>query len=105
MATLEWLGGLVAGNRAGLREILLCAGIDDSNPLLVAGMEDYPVSYSAVLNVEGPRDIDQNEREVVAVSTELAQSALDIGAILLVCSDLPSNAAAMHEAVRLPIVE
>ena len=66
-------------------------------------MEDYPASHSAIVNVEGPRDFDEDERAVVAGATELVQSDPDIGAILLVCSDLPSYAAAMQEAARLPI--
>jgi len=99
------VGALVPDSRDDLTEILMCAGIDESIPLVIAGLEDCPAFYSAVVKLQDPRDTDQEEREVVAVAAQLVESNPDIGAILLECSDLPPYAAAVQEAVRLPVFD
>ena len=99
------VGALVPDSRDDLTEILACAGIDDSIPIVIAGLEDCPAFYSAVVKLEGPRDTDTEEREVVAVAAKLVEGHPDVGAILLECSDLPPYAAAVQEMVRLPVFD
>jgi hypothetical protein len=45
------------------------------------------------------------EHEVVSVARRLVEADPDIGAFLLECSCLPPYAAAVHEAVRLPVFD
>ena len=99
------VGAIVPDSREDLGEILACAGIDETTPLVIAGMEDYSAFYSAIVELKGPRDTDAEEREVVAVARELVSSDPSIGAILLECSDLPPYAAAVQEAIRLPVFD
>jgi len=50
-------------------------------------------------------DVKRLETEVVEVATKLIKENPDIGAIVLECSDMPPFAAAIHEAVNLPIFD
>ena len=45
------------------------------------------------------------EEEVVTVATKLVKENPDIGAIVLECSDMPPFAAAIQEAINLPIFD
>jgi Asp/Glu/hydantoin racemase len=99
------VGAVVPDSHDVPKEILTSAGIDDSIPLVIAGLENLSAFYAAIVNLEGARDTDAEEREVVAVARNLVQADPDIGAILLECSCLPPYAAAVQEAVRLPVFD
>jgi len=81
-------------------------GIDESVPIVIAGMEGMK-EFPTVFNKEERLVTDTKilEEEVVTVATKLIKENPDIGAILLECSDMPPFAAAIQEAVNLPIFD
>ena len=99
------IGVVVADSRYIRKEILINAGIDDSIPLVIVGMEDQPAFFSAIMEEAGTLDSDAIEREVVRVARNLVEANPDIGALLLECSALPPYGAAVQEAVRLPVFD
>ena len=99
------VGAIVADSRYIRKEILINAGIDDSIPLVIGGMEDQPSFWSQVMKEDGTLDSDALEREVVEVARDLVQDNPDIGAMLLECSCLPPYGAAVQEALLLPVFD
>ena len=99
------VGAVVADSRYIRKEILVHAGIDDSIPLVIGGMQDQPAFWSAIMKEEGTLDSDAVEREVVGVARDLVQANPGIGALLLECSCLPPYSAAVQEAVHLPVFD
>jgi len=99
------VGAVVADSRYIRKEILVNAGIDDSIPLVIGGMENQLAFWSAIMEEEGTQDSDAIEREVVEVARDLVQATPDIGALLLECSVLPPYGAAVQEAVHLPVFD
>lgn len=102
--------GAIVANKPYLRmETLQNAGIADTSRLVITGMENSPAFRSAVIEQENkdekPLDTDAVAQEVVGVATALVEANPDIGAILLECSCLPPYAAAVHEALRLPVFD
>jgi len=101
--------GIVTAHAGAMREnqrlFFDGAGIDDSIPVVLAGMEDKPAFLNEMIREGGTIDTDDIEREVVEVASALVQTNPDIGAIVLECSDLPPYAAAVQEAVRLPVFD
>jgi hypothetical protein len=53
----------------------------------------------------GSYNIDIGKREVVEIVKQACNQHLDIGAVLLECTDLPPHAAAIQAAVNLPIFD
>ena len=99
------IGAIVADSRYIREEILISAGIDDSIPLVMGGMEDRPSFWSQIMREDGTLDSDALEREVVEVAGDLVQNNPDIGAMLLECSCLPPYGAAVQEALHLPVFD
>ena len=99
------VGIVVADSRRMSKQILHNAGVDDSIPIAIGGMENQPAFWSAIIEENGSLDSDAVEREAVAVASELVRSNADIGALHLECSDLPPYAAAIQEAVHLPVFD
>lgn len=99
------VGAVVADSRYIRKETLVNAGIDDSIPLVIAGMEDQPAFFSAIMEEAGTLDSDAIEREVVRVVRNLVEANADVGALLLECSALPPYGAAVQEAVHLPVFD
>jgi hypothetical protein len=99
------VGAIVADSRYIRQEILTNAGVNDSVPLIIYGMQDQPAFWAAVMREDGILDTDAVEREVVLVAQTMVSEFPDIGAILLECSCLPPYATAVQEAVRLPIFD
>lgn len=99
------VGAVVADSRYLRSEILVNAGIDDSMPLVIRGMEDQPAFWSAIMEEDGTLDSDALEREVVGVARDLVQANPDVGALLLECSSLPPYGAAVQNAVHLPVFD
>jgi hypothetical protein len=102
------IGALVADSRYIRKQLLSNCGIDESIPLVIAGLEDRtktPAFASGIRYAEGTLDTDAIEREVVSVASELVEANPGIGAILLECSCLPAYAAAVQEAVHVPVFD
>lgn len=99
------IGALVGNSRYVTRKVLAGAGIDESIPIVIAGMEDQPAFRSAIILENGVLDSDAIEQEAVSMAKQLKQDHPDIGAVFLECSDLPPYAAAIQEAVHLPVFD
>jgi hypothetical protein len=98
--------GIVTANGKTLTEKHLeiaTNGIDI--PVAVAGLEDQPCFYDAIHAEKGTLDFDKVEQEVVQVTQGLVQENDGVRAILFECTDLPPYAAAVQEAVGLPVFD
>ena len=74
-------------------------------PIAVAGLEDQPYFYDAIHAEKGSLDFDAVEKEVVQVTQDLIKDNDNIKSILFECTDLPPYAAAVQEAVGLPVFD
>ncbi len=74
-------------------------------PIKIAGMEDQKHFYDAIHAEKGELDFEEVEREVVEVATNLVREDETIRAILFECTDLPPYAAAVQEALNLPVFD
>ena len=99
------IGAIVADSRYIRKEILENAGIDDSIPLVIGGLENKQGFWSGIMKEEGILDTDLVETEVLEATTELVHNNPDIGAILLECSCLPPYAAAVQASLGLPVFD
>ena len=101
----EEVGVIVANSDALTDDHLRAAGITKSMPIRVAGMQNASHFSSAILEERGVLDSEQMEAEVVRAVKCLVDENEGVKAILLECSDLPPYAAAVQEAVHLPVFD
>jgi Asp/Glu/hydantoin racemase len=98
--------GIIAADSRGVTERHLRAvGVDESMPVKIMGMENQPNFFNAILKEQGWLDFDKAEQEVVGVARRLVEEDDQVKAILLECSNLPPYAAAVQEAVNLPVYD
>ncbi|MEA3507697.1 MAG: aspartate/glutamate racemase family protein [Synergistota bacterium] len=98
--------GIITANAGVLtREHFASTGIGDDIPIVAGGMEEQQEFRTAILEEKGTLDSDKIEREVVGVAERLVAKNPEVGAILLECSDLPPYAAAIQNAVGLPVFD
>ncbi|MBW2057064.1 MAG: aspartate/glutamate racemase family protein [Deltaproteobacteria bacterium] len=100
------IGVITASAKRLTRAYLEPVGVDESMPLVIAGLDDSD-EFNEVL-MQGRRDILDPEalrKDVVAVAKDLARGHPDVGVILLECSDLPPFAADIQKAVGLPVFD
>jgi len=98
--------GIVTANGKTLSERHLNAATNGVNvPVAIAGMEAQPHFYDAIHAEKGYLDFEKVEQEVVRVTQRLVQENDAVKAILLECTDLPPYAAAVQEAVGLPVFD
>jgi Asp/Glu/hydantoin racemase len=99
--------GIITASATRLtRAYLEPAGVDESIPLAIAGLDDSK-EFNEVL-MQGKREILDTEilkKDVVKVTRNLVELHPDVGAILLECSDLPPFAADIQEATTLPVFD
>jgi Asp/Glu/hydantoin racemase len=79
--------------------------VDSSVPLLIKGLQGKEHFVSAVIKEEGLLDSQKIEQEVVSVAEEMVAQDSKVKIILLECSMLPPYAAAVQEAVNLPVFD
>jgi len=101
----EKVGIIAADSRQVTERHLRAVGVDESMPVKVAGMENQPNFYNAILLEKGALDYAKAEQEVVGVAKRLVAEDDQVRAILLECSNLPPYAAAVQEAVNLPVYD
>lgn len=100
------VGILTASKTRLTQEFLDPAGIDDTIPYLVEGLEASTEFYACFMG--GSRtilDVDLLRREVVDIAEKFVRANPDIGALLLECSDLPPFAADIQEATGKPVFD
>ena len=101
----EKVGIIAADSRQVTERHLRAVGVDESMPVKVAGMENQPNFYNAILAEKGSLDFEKAEQEVVGVAKRLVAEDDKVKAILLECSNLPPYAAAVQVAVNLPVYD
>ena len=98
--------GIITANASCLREKHFAnTGVTPEIPISIAGMEGQPEFRTAILEEKGTLDTLKIEQEVTGVARQMLQDHPDIGSILLECSDLPPYAAAVQNAVNLPVFD
>jgi hypothetical protein len=100
------VGVITARAKRLTREYFEAVGVDESIPLVIAGLDDSN-EFSEVL-MEGKRDLldtDILRDDVVTLARDLLDRHPDVGAILLECSDLPPFAADIQGEVGLPVFD
>jgi len=98
--------GIISADARSLDAALLQAiGVADSDRLVIGGLEDQPHFYRFAIEETGELDATAVEKEVVAVAQQMVDADRHIRAILLECSLLPPYAAAVQEAVKLPVFD
>lgn len=78
------------------------AGIDESIPVVVAGLDKY---WSMVRGQNPQKRLNGFEKGVSTVAKQLVSKNPDIGAFVLECTNLPPSAAAVQEATGLPVFD
>ena len=101
----EMVGIIAADSRQMTERHLRAVGINESMPVKIVGMENQPNFCDAILNEKGVLDFERVEQEVVEMAERLVAEEDKVRAILLECSNLPPYAAAVQEAVGLPVYD
>lgn len=97
--------GVITANAPALTPDLLAAtGCDNSDKLVIQGLEDTRYFREAAIDEIGTLDSDRISEEVVAVAQQLAHNH-NLGALLLECSLLPVYGRAVEQATGLPIFD
>ncbi len=76
---------------------------DKANRIVIRGLEDGPEFGGAIMANTGRYNPAKVEAEIVEVAQKLLADNDDIGAILLECTELSPHAAAVQNAVRMPV--
>ncbi len=98
--------GVITANSESLDELVLQkSGVESSAPLLIKGLEGKEHFVSAVIKEQGVLDSQKIEQEVVSVAKEMTAQDPQVKIMLLECSMLPPYAAAVQEAVGLPVFD
>ncbi|MBW1954330.1 MAG: aspartate/glutamate racemase family protein [Deltaproteobacteria bacterium] len=98
--------GIITADAGSLDSRLLKSiGIENPEKLVIVGLENQPHFYDFAIKETGVLDTDKVEKEVVAAARHLTTRNPDIRALLLECSLLPPYAAAVQEAVDLPVFD
>jgi len=98
--------GIITANSDSLDDFVLQkAGVDASAPLLIKGLQGKEHFASAVILEEGILDSEKIEEEVVSVAEEMVAQDPKVKIVLLECSMLAPYAAAVQEAVNLPVFD
>jgi len=98
--------GIITADSASLSADLLAAvGVSDATRLVIGGLEDCRQFYQFAIEESGTLDAAAVEKEVVDLTRAMVADNPEVRAILLECSLLPPYAAAVQEAVNLPVFD
>jgi hypothetical protein len=98
--------GIITANALHLTSRhLQLAGLEDVEAAKIIGLEARPAFREAIFGGSGNFAYRAVEEEVVAAAREVVQGKGRVKAILLECSNLPPYAAAVQEAVGLPVFD
>jgi aspartate/glutamate racemase len=100
------IGIITASAKRLTWEYLKPVGVDESYPIIIAGMDDA-AEFNAVIMKETKLTMDTEtvKKEVVEVAKDLVSTHPEIGAIVLECSDMPPFAADILNAVERPVFD
>lgn len=85
-------------------DLLSCAGLDPSTPIVIRGMENEE-GWSSIVEVKPFLDQEKIENEVVEVAKRMVSENTDIGAIIFECHNLPPYGKAVQDATSLPVFD
>lgn len=97
--------GILTADAANLTPEHLRRAGGDADRLTVCGLENEPFFREAIFSGSGRLDARKVAAEVVAQARRMVTEEPAIRAILLECSNLPPYAAAVQEAVGLPVYD
>ena len=99
------VGIITADSKSLSADLLAAVGVSDPTNLVIGGMEDSRQFYQFAIEETGTLDAAAVEKEVVSLARNLVADNQQIRALLLECSLLPPYAAAVQEAVNLPVFD
>jgi hypothetical protein len=99
------VGVLTADSRCLNDDLLAAVGVSDTGRVAVAGLQNCRSFQSFAIEETGTLDKVAVEGEVVAAARRLVDEHEKVKAILLECSLLPPYAAAVQQAVNLPVFD
>lgn len=99
------VGVITADSRSLNEDMLLQMNIQEVDRVVVEGMEHRPHFSSFAIEETGGLDAEAVEAEVVSAALKLMDKSPSVGAILLECSLLPPYAAAVQQAIKLPVFD
>ena len=99
------IGILTVDSDALTDDVLSLCGAHLPGRILTAGLQHAPAFSSAFIEETGVLDFGRVQQEVVAAARDLVKRNPDIRIILLECSVLPPYAAAVQQAVGLPVFD
>jgi hypothetical protein len=99
--------GIIAASRKTLTAAFLRpAGIDDSVPHVIEGLDDSEEFNSCFMGgTKTTMEVDLLEAQVLHIVGNFVKGNPDIGALLLECSALPPFSAAIQREVGLPVFD
>ena len=99
------VGVITADSRSLDRALLLEMGVFETDRVVIEGLEHRKHFFSFAIEETGIVDTEAVEKEVITTAQNLVDTDPSVGAILLECSLLPPYAAAVQEAVKLPVFD
>jgi hypothetical protein len=97
--------GVIASSRTSLTDAhLKLSGVPEGRAVL-AGMDGSPCFGSAVVQEGGILDFEGVRTELITVGRALIADHPRVAAVLLECVDLPPYAAALQDAIGLPVFD
>lgn len=99
--------GIIVWDSSNLtKEHLKRAGIDESMPIVILGLETMPAEGDAnITELEPEKRLEVLENHLVYSAKRLVSEHPDLGAIVLECTNLPPAAAAVQKATGLPVFD
>lgn len=99
------VGVLTADGRSLDATLLAAAGVNDTDRLVVKGLEEQPHFHRFAIQETGTLDPEKVAAEVVGAGRDLIEQDKAVKALLLECSLLPPYAAALQAAVQVPVFD
>ncbi len=98
--------GVITASAASLTpDVLGQIGVNDTDALIIRGLEDKPHFHGAAIEETGVLDSDKIREEVCDAAVQLVEANPRVRSILLECSILPPYAPAVSHAVGLPVYD
>ena len=99
------VGVITADSRSLDASLLAAVGVADPDRLVIQGLQEKEHFYRFAIEETGTLEPERVEAEIVAAGRQLMAQDPAIGSLLLECSLLPPYAAALGEAVAVPVFD
>jgi hypothetical protein len=99
------VGIITADDRSLDADLLDAVGVSTTERLVIEGLQDRPHFYAFAIEETGSLDAQAVEEEVIDAGRRVMERDSTVGAFLLECSLLPPYAAALQEAVQVPVFD